>query len=485
MKIDVETLSPVEKRLAIEVPWETVRDELDLAYKGLAKRAKVKGFRAGHVPRKVLEQFYKPAVESEVMNRLVDELFRKAVREEKIVPINSPVLSEQPQIKAETPFRFVATVEVKPEVEAKDYKGLEVERKTRQVTDAEVKAELDQLRAKATVIEQVTDRKSVEKGDLAVVDFFGYVGGETFKGGKGINYTVEVGAGQMIPGFEDKLIGLSFGEQRTFQLNFPQGEGPDEVKGKDVEWKVELKEIKKKILPELDDEFAKDLGEYDTLEELKAKIKENLATRHDAKSRRLIRESVLEKLTATNAVSVPPLMVERQLDFILQDAMRMVEQSKDPKLKEAVEKIRVESRGRAEKQVAGMLLLEAIAKQESVEVTDAELNARLAELAKEHRIPLKNLRSQLQADGRLEGLRYQMRQDKALDMIAKEAKVTERVMTEEEAALDDREVDVDEGAAGHEGHDHGDHDHDHEGHDHSGHDHDHDHDHDHHGHDHK
>lgn len=474
MKIDVETLSPVEKKIAIEVPWEKVREELDLAYKGLAKRAKVKGFRAGHVPRKVLEQFYKGAVESEVTNRLVDDSFRQAVQEQKLTPINSPVLNEQPRIQPETPFRFVATVEVKPEVEAKDYKGLEVERKTRQVTDAEVQVELDQLRQKATVVEQVTDRKTVEKGDLAVIDFFGFVNGETFKGGKGINYTVEVGANQMIPGFEDNLIGLSFGEQRTFQLNFPKEEGPEEVRGKDVEWKVELKEIKKKILPELDDEFAKDLGEYDTLDELKAKIRENLATRHDAKSRRMIRESALEKLVASNTVSVPPLMVERQLDFILQDAMRMVEQSKDPKLKEAVDNIRKESRGRAEKQVAGMLLLEAIAKQESIEVSDAELNARLSDLSKEHRIPIKSLRQQLASDGRLEGLRYQMRQDKALDMVAKEAKVTERAMTDEEKQAEDRtqgqEVDVDEG-----------HDHDH---DHEGHDHDHDHDHDHAGHDH-
>jgi trigger factor len=481
MKVDIETLSPVEKRLAIEVPWETVKDELDLAYKGLQKRAKVKGFRAGHVPRKVLEQFYKQTVEYEVANRLVDDLFRKAVQEKDIFPINSPRLSEAPAIKEEEPFRFVATVEVKPEVEPNKYKGLEVVRKTRPVTDQEVDAELAALRDKATIIEQVTDRKTVEKGDLAVIDFFGFIDGQTFKGGKGINYTVEIGGGQMIPGFEDNLVGLPFGEQRTFKLTYPKDDGPEEVRGKEVEWKVELKEIKKKILPELDDEFAKDLGEYETLEELKKKIRENLATRLDAKSRRLIRDAALEKLVEENPVSVPPLMVERQLDFILQDAMRMVEQSKDAKLREAVEKIRAESRPRAEKQVAGMLLLEAIAKSEKVEVSDQELNGRLQELAKEHRIALKQLRQQLAQDGRLEGLRYQMRQDKALELVMKEAHVVEKEMTEEEAKAD---------AAGGHDHDHEDHDHEH-GHDqdlgddpdhHHDHEHDHgdgDHDHDH------
>lgn len=279
----------------------------------------------------------------------------------------------------------------------------------------------------------------------------------------------------MIPGFEDNLVGLAFGEQRTFKLTYPKDDGPEEVRGKEVEWKVELKEIKKKILPELDDEFAKDLGEYETLDELKKKIRENLATRLDAKSRRMIRDTVLEKLVDENPVSVPPLMVERQLDFLLQDAMRMVEQSKDAKLREAVDKIRSESRPRAEKQVAGMLLLEAIAKAEHIEVSDQELNGRLQELAKEHRIPIKQLRQQLASDGRLEGLRYQLRQDKALDLVVKEATVTEQAMTEDEAKADVAGGHEDEDA----GHDHP-HDHDHDDHDHDhdhGHAHDHDHDH--------
>lgn len=491
MKVDVENVSPVEKRLAIEVPWETVRDELDLAYKGLAKRAKVKGFRAGHVPRKVLEKFYKTTVESEVARQLVDDLFRKAVTDNDLVPISSPVLKELPQIQQDAPFRFEATVEVKPEVDAQSYKGLEVVRKTREVTDQEVTAELAALREKATVIEQVTDRKVVEKGDLTVIDFFGFIDGETFKGGKGINYTVEVGAGQMIAGFEEQLVGLTFGEQRTFTLTYPKDDGPPEVRGKVVEWKVDLKEIKRKILPELDDELAKDLGEYDTLDELKAKIRENLATRLDAKSRRVIRDSVLEKLVDSNPVSVPPLMVERQLDFILQDAMKMVETSKDPKLVEAIQKIRTEAKPRAERQVAGMLVLEAVAKAEKIEISDPELNGRLQEIAKEHRIQLKQLRQELAQDGRLEGLRYQMRQDRALDFVVSQATVTDRAMTKEEAEAEAK-GEADRALAGgteHEDeHDHEhehepDHDHEH-GHEHGpGHDHDHDHDDDHeHGH---
>ena len=189
MKVSVETVSSVQKKVAIEVPWDRVKEELELAYRGLSKRAKLKGFRAGKVPRKVLEKYYRSHVEGEVASRLVDETFRKAVEDEDLFPIDSPTMDEEPKIVADNPFKFVATVEVKPEIEVKNYDGLEVEKLIREIDEAEVEKELQGLREKAMVIEPITDRDAVEQGDLAVVDFFGYVDGETFKGGKGINYS--------------------------------------------------------------------------------------------------------------------------------------------------------------------------------------------------------------------------------------------------------------------------------------------------------
>ncbi len=454
MKIDVETVSAVQKKVAIELPWTKVQEELDEAYKGLAKRAKVKGFRPGKVPRPVLEKFYRGAVESEVVNRLVDESFRAAVEQEDLFPIDTPMVTELPELKPQEPFRFVATVEVKPEVTVEHYKALEVVKKVRPVADDEVEKELEALRVKATVIEPVVDRDTVAAGDLAVIDFFGYVDGETFKGGKGINYTVEVGAKQMIPGWEDQLIGMKIGEQKKFQLNFPEGEGPDEAKGKDVDWQVDLKEIKRKILPELDDEFAKDLGDHESLDELRASIRKNLAGRQDAKAKRQLREAALEALTAKNSVEVPKVMVDRQLDFLMQDILRFAQQTKDPAMREALAKIREDNRERATGQVAGMLILEAIARQESIEVTETELEARLGEIARENRMTARQVRAQLQKEGRLTAVEYDMRQDKALDLVLEHAVVTEQVVEED------------------------DHDHDHDHHDHD-HDHDHDHGHEH------
>lgn len=478
MRIDVENLSPIEKRVAIEIPWDTVRDELDLAYKGLQKRARVKGFRAGHVPRKVLEQFYKGAVESEVVQRLVDDSFRKAVAEKDLFPISTPIVENRLELVPDAPFKFSAKVEVKPEVKVTGYQGVSVVRQVRAIDDAEVARELEQLREKAVVVEAVTDRTDARKGDLAVIDFFGYVDGETFKGGKGINYTVEIGLGRMIPGFEDQLIGMKVSEHKEFQLVFPKTDGPEEVRGKTVEWKVDLKEIKHKILPELDDEFAKDLGEYESLDELKSKIKENLRTRDDARSKRQLREKVMEKLVEGNTVDVPPAMVDRQLDFLLQEVEKIGKTNKDPAVQEAIRRLRDENRDRAKKQVAAMLLLEAVGREEKLEVTEAELESRLGEIARQNKMAPKAVRQQLEREGRLDAVRYDIKQDKALDFVVKHAVVTDETVTgpiEEESTmgLDD---------------DH-DHDHDHAGHDHSGHDHDHDHhghdhDHDHHGHKH-
>ena len=453
MSIQVDSVSNVERRITVEIPWEDISRELDEAYRGLQRRARVKGFRPGKVPRKVLEQYYRRTVEGEVVGRLVDEGFRKAVDEHDLFPIASPELAEVPTIARGEPLSFVATVEVKPEIEPGEWEGLAVEKKVREVTEEEVDQELESLREKATVVEQVSDREDARAGDLAVVDFFGFVDGESFKGGKGINYTLELGSKQMIPGFEDEVVGMKVGDEKTFQLRFPEGQGPEEAQGKDVEWKVELKELKTKVLPELDDEFAKDLGEYDTLAELREGVRKNLATREDAKARRLMRSQVVDALLEANDIEVPEKMVDRQIELMLQDALRFVQQQSDPRIVEAIDKLRGEARPAAEKQVKSMLLLEGIARTQNLEVTDEELDGRVQELSREHRIPIAQLRQQLRDNGQLEGIRYNLLQDKATDLVLEKAEVTERTVTAEEL---EQELQGD--------HDH-DHDHDHDDHD--------------------
>ncbi|MEL7370571.1 MAG: trigger factor [Myxococcota bacterium] len=439
MKVQVEQLSNIERKLSIEVPWDTVKEELDLAYKGLSRRARVKGFRAGKVPRKVLEQLYRGTVENEVVSRLVDESFRKAVQDNDLVPIDNPKMDAFPKLENDTPLVFEATVEVKPEINIERYEGLDVVRKIRAVEDSEVDTELEQLRQKAMVIEAITDRSTAENGDMAVVDFFGTVDGEDFKGGKGINYTIELGGGQMIPGFEDQLVGMNIGDQKVFELAFPKGEAPEEVGDKTVDWKVDLKELKRKILPELDDDFAQDLGEYDTLDELKENLRENLATREDARSRRQLRDQVMEKLVEANPVEVPPLMIERQLDFMLQEANRMAQQSSDPSVQEVIVKLREEARPQAEKQVAGMLLLESVARKAEIEASDEDIEGRIAELAREHRMPAKQVRKQLVENDQIDALRYNLTQDMALDYVLEKANVTEQQVTAEELEAADKD----------------------------------------------
>lgn len=435
--IQVEAISNLERKITVQVPWDDVSKELDDAYRGLQRRARIKGFRPGKAPRKVLEQMYRRAVEEEVVGRLVDEGFRKAVDEHDLFPIDRPNLEAMPDVKKGEPLQFIATVEVKPEVEPKVWEGLEVERKVLEVSEEEVNQELETLREKATVVEQIEDRDDAQSGDLAVIDFFGYVDGETFKGGKGINYTLELGTNRMIPGFEDQVIGMKVGDEKTFDLNFPEGEGPDEVEGKDVEWKIELKELKRKILPELDDEFAKDLGEYDTLEELKAGVKQNLATREDAKSKRNLKNAVVDALVEKNEVEVPERMIDRQVEIMMQDTMRYVQNVNDPRITEVLEKLKVEARPNAEKQVKSTLLLEGVARLESLEVSDEEVEGRLQELAREHRMPVQQVRKQLDDNDQLDSVRYNLLQDKAMDLVIERASVTERTVSAEEMASDE------------------------------------------------
>jgi trigger factor len=426
MKVEVESTSPVERRVSVEIPWEVVRGELDEAYRSLAKRAKVKGFRAGKVPRKVLEQYYRTTVEGEVVNRLVDDGFRRAVEEKDLFPIDRPRLDSVPTVETDAPLRFAAVVEVKPEVEADNWKGLAVERRLAPVTDEAVEQELLQLREKAVVVDQVEDRTDAQMGDLAVIDFFGYLDGEPFKGGKGINYSIELGSGQMIPGFEEEIVGMNIGDHKAFEITFPDDYGNEELKGQTVEFKIDLKELKTKVYPELDDEFAKDLGEFDSLDELREKVRENLATREEAKAKRGLKEAVLERLVEAHSVDVPGSMVERQLSLTLQDAERAVQNADDPKIRDAIAKLRVELRPQAERQVAGMLLLEGIARSEQLEVTDEELDARIQELAQEHRMTAKQVKQQLRQNDQLDSLRYNLKQDKALDRVLDHANVVDK-----------------------------------------------------------
>ncbi len=437
MKVEVEELSKVERRVHIEVPWDTVQHELNEAYKALGRKAQLKGFRAGRVPRKVLEQYYRKTVEGEVVNRLVDDSFRQAIQDNDLFPIDRPTLDEFPEITAKEPLKFVAKVEVKPEVEVGTFKGLVVEKTVRPVADEEVDKELQALLEKAAVVEPVTDRDQAETGDIAVVDFFGYVDGESFKGGKGINYSVELGTNQMIPGFEEQLTGMRVGEHKTFELGFPEGVGPEEAAGKTVEWQVDLKEIKRKIYPDLDDEFAQDLGEYDTLEELKANVRENLATREDARSKRELRDRVSESLVEANPIEVPPAMVERQLASMMEDAERLLQQNPDPKLVEAVEKLRTDLRPQAEKRVAALLLLEAVARMEDVQVSEEELNGRIQELARENRMTAKQVKQQLRSNDQLDALRYSLVQDKTLDLILENAEIQEKPAEEADEAVEE------------------------------------------------
>ena len=432
MLIEVEEVSPIERKVSVEIPWDVVQGELDSAYKGLQRRAQVKGFRPGKVPRKVLEQVYRQTVESEVVGRLIDKGFRQAVDEHDLFPIAQPALETASNIQKDQPLSFTAKVEVKPEVQVETYKGLDVTRKIKEVTDEDVDNEIQSLREKATVIEQIEDRSDAQSGDLAVVDFFGTIDGEAFKGGKGVNYTVEIGTNQMIPGFEEQIIGMNIGDEKNFSLTFPDNYGSDEVKGKTADWRVELKELKQKILPELDDELAKDLGEFDTLDELKENVKENLSTRQKALAQRSVKEELVKILIEKNPVVPPDSMVERQIEFIIRSSLRMPEGQDKGQFQEILNSLRDTLKPQAVNQVSENLILEGIVRQEAISTTESEIEAKIGEMSREYNVPVPKLKQQLKDNNQLEMIEYNLLQDKALSIVMDNANVTDVFTTESE-----------------------------------------------------
>ena len=291
MNVKVEDVSSIKKKLIFEVAPQQVDKEIGRAYKKIGKTAKVKGFRAGKVPDSVLEKYYGAQMEQEVLTRLINDTYFKALDENDIPAIGEPNIVDSSGINKGEAFTYEAEVEIKPEVTAKDYTKLALE-KEKLVVDATkvVEERLEEMRTSRSQLE-VTTRKKARKGDSVVIDFEGFVDGEAFEGGKGDDYLLELGSGSFIPGFEEQVVGMKRQESKDVEVSFPEEYGQSELAGKPAVFKVTLKEIKEKIVPELNDEFAKGFG-VDTLDELKGEL-QNI---HETQEKNRVENDLREKL---------------------------------------------------------------------------------------------------------------------------------------------------------------------------------------------
>jgi trigger factor len=413
--------------LDVEIDAEKVALALDKAFRKVVQKVNVPGFRKGKVPRGIFEaRFGIESLYQDAIDILLPEAYSNAVEQAGIEPIDRPDVDVEQFAKGQ-PFKFKAKVTVKPEVKLGDYKGLEVPTEEVTVTDEEITAELERLQQRHAEL-VVMDEGPAQLGDHTVIDFEGFLEGVPFDGGKGERYALELGSGSFIPGFEDQVVGLNIAEEKEINVTFPEEYQADNLAGKAVVFKVKLLEIKRKNLPALDDEFAKDISEFDTLDEYKADLVSKMKERK-AKDAEIARETaIIDKATEGAELEVPQLMVDSEITQMMKDfENRLRQQGMNLELyfqfsgqDEAALKEQMQSD--AEKRVRNNLVLEEIAKAENLEVSDADINDELENLSKLYNRPAEELRNIFAANGYLENMGSDLKVRKAVKFLIEHSK---------------------------------------------------------------
>ncbi|HEX7125656.1 MAG TPA: trigger factor [Thermodesulfobacteriota bacterium] len=421
-KVQVESLSPIRRRFSVEVPKDRVDAAIDRAYEGLRKEVRLKGFRQGKVPRPILERYYKERVEQEVASRLIQDSLSAAVTEHRVTPVATPVI-EQASLEQGKDFAYTAILEVKPEVQARDYVGLPMPDTTVTPDEGEIQSRLERLREVHAQLRTPAEPRPARKGDTLTVDFEGEVDGAKRPDMTGTDVQVELGSDRFIPGFEEALEGVSVGETKSFTLTFPEDYREPSLSGKSAGFTVTVKDLKEKVLPALDDEFAKDVGSFDSLEALRAAIRDAYVAEETERRQAAAREALLDALLERNPVEIPPALVEDQARALIREWQhRMQHQGLDlSRVRVDPERLAAEARERARRQVHAGLVLEAVARQEGLAVDDGELDARIARLAEGGKQTPESLRRRLEASGRLEDLRASLLEEKTLEFLVARA----------------------------------------------------------------
>lgn len=424
MNVQVEELSPTEKKLSIEVEPARVADELTRAYGALGRQVKVPGFRPGKVPRRILEQRFREQVEDDVIQRLVNQAFFEAVSKEKVDAVGQPQVTPAGGLKAGEPFRFEARVEVRPRVEPRDYQGLALTRREVKVEDAAVDQQLERIRQGQGRMEDVQGRDVAQAGDFCTVDYEAAVEGQPFPGSRAQDVTVEVAPGELVESNIEQLAGVKVGDTKTVDYTFKDDYRVEDLRGKTAQFRITLKGLKARVLPALDDQLAQSTGQAQTLAALREKLKTDLERSEKARLQADEREEILNALLDKNAFEVPNAMVERALDAMLDGALRnMMRSGIDPRqLNVDFSSIRNEMRERAVREVKGALLLEAVAEKEKVEVTDQDLDARFEELARDNGMDKDAVKRFFQNPEERRGLSLRLREEKAIEFLKGQAK---------------------------------------------------------------
>ncbi len=425
MNVTIEDISSVKKKLSFEVAPETVNSEIEKAYQKIAKTANVKGFRPGKAPRSVLEKYYSAQMEEQVLGRLINDSYFKALVEHRIAAIADPEIVESSPLQKDQVFTYQAHVEIKPEVEIKDYTGLTLQKEKFEEDPSVVDARLEEMAAGGAQLQDV-DREVAQKGDTVTLDFEGYVDGVAFEGGKAEGHQLELGSGSFIPGFEEQLEGVKKCEEKDIEVSFPEEYGNKELAGKPAVFKIKLHEIKEKVSPELDDEFAKGFG-LESLQELREKLGENYRTQEQNRIDGDLREKLVATLIERNPMEVPETMVASQLDYMLGNiSNRLKQQGMSLEMMGMnAESFKQMYRETAVSQVKGSLVMEGVARQEEIKADLSEVDGKLEEIAKMSNAPLDAVKKHYASPEARQGLMAQMVEEKVMQFLLDNSTIEE------------------------------------------------------------
>ena len=425
MSVTIEVVSPIKKKLIVEIAADIVETELENAYKKIAKTADIKGFRKGKIPRKMLEQHYGPRAQYDAAGPLINNSLYKALLDNKIEAVSQPEVKESGVVESGKPFKYEAEVEVRPEIVAKDYAQLNLEKEIFSFDESVVAQQLEQMANSRTLLE-VTSRKKARDGDTVIIDFEGFIDGTAFENGAGTDFELALGSNSFIPGFEAQLVGMKREQEKEVEVTFPEGYGSKDLAGKPAVFKVLVKEIKEKIVPKIDDALAKEL-DADNLDDLKERIKENSIAQEQQRIDNQLQENLMTALIENNSFEVPEGMIENQLHH-LKDSFTQKLKAQGMSLEMLgmnEESFAKTYRDMAVQQVKGELILDAIAAQEKIVVEDAEIEQKKQEFSDNGEVPLDQVEIYFKNESALAGLKGQILQGKVTKFLLDQAVVTE------------------------------------------------------------
>ena len=428
MQVKVEDVSSVKKVLHVEIPEDTVVRELDNAYKQLKKTAKIKGFRPGKTPRSVLERMFKKDVHNDVSSKLLQDSFVEALKETDLNIVGNPKI-DPPQLDEKGPYKYDATVEIKPDINNIDFEGLTLKKALYRITDEEMGAQLQMLQKNLAQQIPVTEDRGVKENDFVLIDYEGFEDDKPFsETQKTENFIMKVGAGAISKTLDENLIGKNPGEDIEIIVNFPEDHFNQKLANHKITFHVKLKEIREEVLPEIDDEFAKKLGPYETLDAVKNAITDNLKQGYDKRVEQELNEQIFQKLIERTEFEMPESMIEYELNGIIDEVEKTLSYYNKSMEDQGLtrESLAEKHRETAEKKVRRHLILDKIIDQEELTLSDQELDAGFNEMAQAVDQPVEAIKSYYNQDpSNLEFFKHTLLEKQAIKLIINRSTIEE------------------------------------------------------------